>query len=159
MELAYQINSKRLRGFLPLLIILVIIGCSDDETPNDEISSGRFEIELTQTGDFGQYLSSITATMTGTQISNCNDENVPNLIVYDISDFGNCTISGVGSATQLTGTLIVGEPEPGVMDVGDMTLSIVIRLDGETVQSETFNQTATSDNVSYSFDIDPADVN
>ncbi|MEO0573596.1 MAG: hypothetical protein AAF039_17980 [Bacteroidota bacterium] len=139
------------------LLILFVFSCSDSDDPSETIDSGRFEIEITQTGDFGQYLSSITATMTGTQINNCDDENVPNLIVYDISEFANCTISGVGSATQLTGTLIVGEPEPGLINVGDMTLSVVIRLDGETVQSESFSQTATSDNVSYNFDIDPAD--
>ena len=97
---------KKIIYFLSLSFLM--LSCSNDETTDtDEIDNGIFEIQINQGGDFQSYETVITTSLTGSSFTDCEGNEVDNLILYSLTNIESCSIKANNTATQMTGSILL----------------------------------------------------
>ncbi|MDE3744027.1 beta-barrel fold lipoprotein [Maribacter polysaccharolyticus] len=142
---------------LGLAAIISLNACSDNDSPSQEIDSGLFTINITQTGDYQSYRCIIAGNMTDSDFIDCSGQTQDLLVNYLLNDFESCSLKSTDKATQLSGSVRVGDMKIGLVTAGEMTLEIKIQLDGETIWERIIQQTEDGEPKIETFDLDPAD--
>lgn len=148
---------KKIIYFLSLSFLM--LSCSNDETTDtDEIDNGIFEIQIKQGGDFQSYETVITTSLTGSSFTDCEGNEVDNLILYSLTNIESCSIKANNTATQMTGSILLKKLDSNNPDIGDSTFNVNILLDGESIYEATEIRTNTTfSNEQINFDLNPAD--